>query len=136
VAILQLKHFERNKTMKRLATLLGAALITASVAFAHAPRPGPNGGLMVDAGQMHAELLVDGSETVKLYLFDVEDKPVDAAGHKVNAILIVDGKPVRFAFEPAEANLMTGKAPGPVAPGVKGALQIIAPDGSTAQAKY
>jgi hypothetical protein len=122
--------------MKKIVRMIAATLISTSVAFAHAPRPGLNGGLMVDAGAMHTELLVDGTDAVKVYLFDANDKPVESAGYKANAILIVEGKPVRFALEPAGTNLMTGKAPAPVAAGVKCALQITAPDGATVQAKY
>ncbi len=110
--------------------------LLATAAFAHAPRPGPNGGLKVDAGNMHAELIANGTDTVTVYLFDADDKPVESAGFKANAILIIDGKPARFALEPAGGTILTGKAPGPVAAGVKGALQITLPDGSTVQAKY
>ena len=106
------------------------------LAWAHEPRPGPNGGLMVDAGDYHAELVADGTDTVTLFLFDANDKPVESAGFKANAILIVGGKPARFALEPAGGQIMVGKAPGPVEAGVKGAVQLTAPDGSTAQAKF
>jgi hypothetical protein len=122
--------------MKKLSLIAAAALITANIALAHAPRPGPNGGLMVDAANLHTELLVDGTETVKVFIFDAADKPIESAGYKANAILVIDGKPARFTLDPAGQNLMTGKAPGAVATGVKGAIQITAPDGSTIQAKY
>jgi hypothetical protein len=122
--------------MKLLATVIALFLITAGLALAHEPRPGPNGGLMVDAGPYHAELLADGSDTVTLFLFDIADQPIESAGFKASAILVVNSKPVRFAFEPAGGQKLTGKAPGPVEAGVKGAVQLTAPDGSTAQAKF
>ena len=81
--------------MKKFAFHVAVLLLTATAALAHNPRPGPNGGLMVDAAALHAELLVDGTDTVKVYIFDAEDKPVDAAGYKANAILLIDGKPAR-----------------------------------------
>ena len=111
-------------------------MLTVTPSLAHEPRPGPNGGLMVDAGNYHAELVVDGSETVALYLYDAADKPVESAGVKANAILIVSGKPARFALEPAGGQKMLGKAPGPVEPGVKGAVQITLTDGTALQAKF
>ena len=40
------------------------------------------------------------------------------------------------ALEPAGGQKMVGKAPGPVEPGVKGAVQITLPDGATIQAKF
>lgn len=122
--------------MKTLITALALAILLPAAALAHQPRPGPNGGLMVDAGSYHAELLADGSETVTLFLFDAADKPVESAGFKANAILVVNAKPARFPLEPAGGQKLVGKAPGPVAPGAKGAVQLTAPDGITAQAKF
>lgn len=122
--------------MKTLITALALAILLPAAALAHQPRPGPNGGLMVDAGSYHAELLADGSETVTLFLFDAADKPVESAGFKANAILVVNAKPARFPLEPAGGQMLVGKAPGPVAPGAKGAVQLTAPDGITAQAKF
>ena len=122
--------------MKKFALALLLALILPAVALAHQPRRGPNGGLMVDAGTYHAELVTDGSETVTLFLFDAEDRPVDSAGFRANAILVVNAKPARFPLEPAGGHRLVGKAPGSVAAGVKGAVQLTAPDGSTAQAKF
>lgn len=122
--------------MKTLIAALALAALMPAVALAHQPRPGPNGGLMVDAGSYHAELLADGSETVTLFLFDVADKPVESAGFKANAIFVVNAKPARFPLEPAGGQKLVGKAPAPVAPGAKGAVQLTAPDGTTAQAKF
>ncbi len=81
--------------MRFLAALAFATCLSVT-AHAHAPRPGPNGGLKVDAGNMHADLLADGTNTVTVYLFDAEDRPVESAGFKANAIFVIDGKPARF----------------------------------------
>lgn len=122
--------------MKRIITTLSLLIFMAAGALAHEPRPGPNGGLLVDAGGYHAELVADGSETVSLFLFDGGDQPVESAGFAANAILIVGGKPVRFAMEPAGGQKLVGKAPGPVEPGVKGAVQISLLGGGSVQAKF
>lgn len=122
--------------MKKPLATIGITLLMASAALAHEPRPGPNGGLMVDAGSYHAELVADGTDTVTLFLFDADDKPVDSAGFAANAILVVNGKPARFSLEPAGGQKLTGKAPSAVEPGVKGAVQLTLPDGGTAQAKF
>ena len=115
---------------------LAAALVAAPAAFAHEAAKGKNGGLRVDAGKYHAELVVDGTPAVAVFLSDVDDKPIPVAGFKANAILVIDGKSQRFELVPAEGSKLTGTAPAPVAPGAKGAIQITAPDGTTAQAKY
>ncbi|MFG1282637.1 MULTISPECIES: hypothetical protein [Xanthobacter] len=105
-------------------------------ALAHEPGAGANGGIRVDAGAYHAELVADGTPAVSLYLSDGAGKPVAAEGFKANAILVVDGKAQRFPLSPAGGNRLAGTAPVAVPNGVKGAVQIAAPDGASAQAKY
>lgn len=104
--------------------------------LAHEPGVGAHGGVRVDAGAYHAELVADGTTTVALYLSDGADKPVTAEGFKANAILVVEGKAQRFPLAPAGGNRLTGTAPLAVPKGVKGAVQITAPNGASAQAKY
>ena len=124
-------------TNYRLATFaLALGLMTGAVAHAHEAAKGRNGGLRVDAGTFHTELVVDGTPTVTVFLSDADDKPIAAAGFKANAILVIDGKSQRFPLTPAEGSKLVGTAPAPVNPGVKGAIQITAPDGATAQAKF
>ncbi|MBA4788772.1 MAG: hypothetical protein H2042_03665 [Rhizobiales bacterium] len=120
-------------------SLLPAALAVPLLclpALAHEPGAGAHGGLRVDAGAYHAELVADGTPAVALYLSDGADRPVPADGFKANAILLVDGKAQRFALAPDGGSRLTGTAPVAIPRGVKGAIQITAPDGSTAQAKY
>lgn len=121
----------------RVSTLALAMLaLTHANGFAHETAKGPHGGPKVDAGKYHAELVADGSTAVTVYLTDEADKPVAASGFKANAILVVSAQAVRFSLEPADNAKLAGTAPTPVPAGVKGAIQITAPDGSTAQAKY
>lgn len=118
-----------------LAALLG--LFLAAPVFAHEPRPGPNGGLKVDAGgRHHAELVANGTPQVVVFLYDANDQPVPAQGYRANAILVVAGATQRFALQPGEGNRLVGTAPVPVPAGSKGAVQITGPDGATAQARF
>jgi hypothetical protein len=122
--------------MRRTLAVLAFMLLPFSVS-AHDPRPGPNGGLKVDAGaRYHAELVARGVPEVALFLYDADDRPVPAAGFKANAVLIVEGRTHRFALQPGQGSKMTGTAPVPIPAGVKGAVQLIAPDGATAQARF
>ena len=124
-----------NRT--RLAILsLSAALVAAPMVVAHEAAKGRNGGMRVDAGKYHAELVVDGTPAIAVFLSDADDKPIPAAGFKANAILVIDGKTQRFELVPAEGSKLAGTAPAAVKRGTKGAIQITAPDGTTAQAKY
>jgi hypothetical protein len=118
------------------AIALATALLAAPAA-AHQPRVGPHGGALVDAGNRHhAELVVDGSAKVTVHLSDMSDAGVSSKGFKADAILVIDGKPVRFALEPADPSHFVGTAPVPVPKGVKGAIRITGPDGATSQAKF
>jgi hypothetical protein len=118
-----------------LVALLG--LLLTAPALAHDPRPGPNGGLKVDAGtRHHAELVANGTPHVVVFLYDASDRPVPALGYRANAILIVAGGTQRFALQPGEGNRLVGTAPVPVPAGTKGAVQITGPDGATAQARF
>lgn len=110
--------------------------LLATPVLAHEPGVGAHGGVRVDAGAYHAELVADGTATVALYLTDGADKPVAAEGFKANAILVVEGKAQRFPLAPAGGNRLTGTAPLAVPKGVKGAVQVTAPNGASAQAKY
>ena len=115
---------------------LAAGISLSAAAFAHEAAKGPNGGTRVDAGKYHAELVANGTTTVTLFLSDSDDKPVAATGFTANAILLIDGKSQRFPLAAADALKLVGTAPAPVSPGVKGAVQLTAPDGTTAQAKF
>ncbi|NMN58980.1 hypothetical protein FHT36_002888 [Xanthobacter sp. SG618] len=121
---------------RRLVPALLAITLSATPLLAHEPGTGANGGVRVDAGHYHAELVADGTPAVALYLSDGSDKPVPAEGFKANAILVVEGKAQRFPLSPAGGNRLAGTAAVAIPKGVKGAVQITAPDGSSAQAKY
>ena len=116
--------------------LSALASVVAFAAFAHEPRPGPNGGWKVDAGVWHAELVANDTPNVVVYLYDGSDQPVSAEGWTANAILLVDGAAQRFALVPDANGQLAGVASSAVPKDVKGALQLVAPDGTTAQAKY
>lgn len=118
------------------ATALTLSLFAGTAALAHEAAKGQNGGLRVDAGTYHTELVADGTTKVTVFLSDVNDKPIPAAGFKANAILVINGRSQRFALEPADGSKLVGTAPAPVKTGVKGAIQLTAPDGSTAQGKF
>jgi hypothetical protein len=117
-----------------LRALIAVSLLAIAIpAFAHEVAKGPNGGRVVDAGELHVEL-VAAKDAIDVFLTDSADKPVDPLGFKALALLIVGGKSARITLEPAGKRL-TGKAPG-VSADVKGVVQITRPDGKTAQAKF
>jgi len=81
------------------------------------------------------ELVADGSPAVSVFLSNGADKPISAEGYKANAILLVNGKTQRFALTPAGDGRLSGTAAEPVPHGVKGVVQITAPNGLNDNAK-
>lgn len=118
------------------AAALALALAISAPLHAHETAKGRNGGLRVDAGKYHTELLVDGSTHVAVFLSDENDKPIPAAGFKATAILVIDGKSRRVELAPADTSKLVGTAPSPVKPGVKGVVRLTTPDGGSAQGKF
>ena len=112
-----------------------AVLLAASSAFAHETGNGPNGGRVTDAGKYHVELVAK-DKVVDVYLLDGSEKPVPADGFKATAILVANGKSARIALTPAGASRLTGTSEVPLTSAPKGAVQLTAPDGSTASGRF
>jgi hypothetical protein len=122
------------KTMNLKSLILASLIAVAVPAAAHDVEKGPHGGRMADAGSYHVELVAKDN-TVDVFLTGADDKPVSATGFKGTAILVVDGKAQRIVLEATGAKL-TGKAGVPLPAQPKGAVQLTAPDGKTASAKF
>jgi hypothetical protein len=81
-------------------SLIAAALtLLPSLALAHGPSRGPNGGQMQDIGSYHGELLAqDGRLT--FFLFDANDRPLSASGATATAIVLAGGRQQTLTFAP------------------------------------
>lgn len=68
---------------------------------------GPNGGHIIDAGggAQHWELVAAGNE-LTLFVTDSAEKPIDTAGGKADATILVGGKTHKVTFEPTGDNTM------------------------------
>jgi len=116
--------------------VIAALLLTPTYAFASGSHDnGPNGGTVADAGSYHVELVVK-SNTVVLFVSDKKDKPVATAGFKAIVIFNVDGKAQRIPLEPSGEAKLSGTTATPLPAQPKGVVQLTAPDGKTAQAKF
>ena len=113
----------------------GLLVATTTLAAAHAPKVGANGGPQADAGSFHVEVVAKGT-SLRVFLRDHSDKAVLTEGYKGTAIFVVDGKPQRIPLAPSGENALTGTAPVTVPGEPKGAVQITTPTGSTVQAKF
>jgi hypothetical protein len=110
-------------------------MITTSIASAHAPKVGANGGAQAGAGSFHVEILPQGT-TLQVFLRDHSDKAVLTDGYKGTAIFVIDGKPQRIPLTSAGENRLTGNSTVSIPSEPKGAVQITTPSGSTVQAKF
>jgi hypothetical protein len=117
------------------AIALAGSMLAATAAAAHSPTKGPNGGRVEHAGKYHVELVTKG-QTVDVFVTDANDKPVSAKGFKATAILLAGGKSQRVPLEPAEGSRLSGTVPVALPANVKGAVQLTAPGGKTAQGKF
>jgi hypothetical protein len=110
-------------------------IVTTSIASAHAPKVGVNGGAQADAGSFHVEIVPQGT-TLQVFLRDHSDKAILTDGYKGTAIFVIDGKPQRIPLTSAGENKLTGTSTVSIPSEPKGAVQIITPSGNTVQAKF
>jgi hypothetical protein len=110
-------------------------IVTTSIASAHAPKVGANGGAQADAGSFHVEIVPRGT-TLQVFLRDHSDKAILTDGYKGTAIFVIDGKPQRIPLTSAGENKLTGTSTVSIPSEPKGAVQIITPSGNTVQAKF
>jgi hypothetical protein len=117
------------------ATLLAFLLLAPLAAHAHEPRIGPRGGALVDAGPHHVEV-VPAPGGLDVFVSDANDRPLPATGFRGIAILAVGGKPLRIPLEPRQPDRLSGPATLPAGEALKGVIQLTAPDGRTATARF
>ena len=113
---------------------LGAALLAGMPAYAHEAK-GSHGGRLGDAGAYHAELVVK-DKTIEIFLIGEDNKPIDPKGFKGVAIFNSGGKAERITLAPSEKNALSGTAAAALPAQPKGAVQLTAPDGKTATARF
>lgn len=118
--------------LKHLA--LAIALLATLPAYAHDAK-GRHGGRLADAGPYHAEL-VGKDKVIEIFLTSESDKPIDTKGFKGVAIFSVGGKAERITLVPSESGALSGVAAADLPPVAKGVVQLTAPDGKTATARF
>lgn len=113
---------------------LGVALLTWLPAYAHDAK-GRHGGRVADAGPYHVELVAK-DKAIEIFLIGENDKPVDPKGFKGVAIFKLGGKAERITLAPSDKNNLSGTAATALPANPKGAVQLTAPDGKTATARF
>jgi hypothetical protein len=113
---------------------LGIALLAGLPAYAHEPKAS-HGGRVAEAGPYHVELVAKDT-AIEVFLIGENDKPIDPKGFKGVAIFSLGGKAERITLTPSEKNNLSGTAATAVPANPKGAVQLTAPDGKTATARF
>jgi hypothetical protein len=113
---------------------IAVAVLAAWPAFAHNPKSS-HGGRIVLAGPYHVELVAK-DKAIEIFLLGHDDKPVDPKGFRGVAILNVEGKAERITLAPSENDALSGTAATVLPANPKGAVQLTAPDGKMATAKF
>jgi len=113
---------------------LSFALLAALPAYAHDAKS-QHGGRLVDAGPYHVELVTKNT-AIEIFLIGEKDKPVDPKGFKGVAIFNLGGKAERITLAPSEKSSLSGTAATVLPANPKGEVQLIAPDGKTATARF
>ena len=113
---------------------LGVAMLATLPAYAHEPKAS-HGGRLADAGPYHVELVAK-DRAIEIFLIGENDKPVDPKGFKGVAIFKLGGKAERITLVPSEKNVLSGTAATALPASPKGAVQLTAPDGKTATARF
>lgn len=95
---------------------------------------GPAGGLLLDAGTFHIELMPKASD-LRFNIYDHEDKPVLTAPAIATVTLLVDKQQTKIPLKAVAPNLMVGDAPAPPK-GSKVLMMLRLPDKPPAMARY
>jgi len=113
---------------------LGIALLVGLPAHAHEPKAS-HGGRLAEAGPYHVELVATDT-AIDVFLIGENDKPVNPKGFRGVAIFNLGGKTERITLAPSEKNNLSGTATTALPAKPKGAVQLTAPDGKTATARF
>ncbi|XIA66527.1 hypothetical protein ACFIOY_11395 [Bradyrhizobium sp. TZ2] len=113
---------------------LGVALLAALPAYAHELKS-LHGRRLAEAGPYHVELVAK-EKAIEVFLTGENDKPIDPKGFKGVAIFNLGGKAERITLAPSEKNALSGMAATALPANPKGAVQLTAPDGKTATARF
>jgi hypothetical protein len=113
---------------------LGIALLAALPTYAHQPKAS-HGGRIAEAGPYHLELVAKDT-VIEVFLVGENDRPVDPKGFKAVAIFNLGGKAERITLAPSEKINLSGTAATALPADPKGAVQLTAPDGKTATARF
>jgi hypothetical protein len=111
------------------------AALLSSHAWAQNSWTGPNGGIMVDAGGFHVELLVKNTE-YRVNVFDHVDKPILVAQATAVATVMVGDDKEKLSLQPVASNTFSGTGTMKRSGAAKVLILLKVPDQATAIARF
>lgn len=124
--------------MKLLALLFAVTTLCTSPAMAadkHDDAHAKHGGVAVEAGTYHVELLAKG-KSLTVYVSDHNDKPVDVKGAKATANVFSGKDKGTVTLAVSGANAMSGEAPFTIATDAKVVVSFTLAGKKTEQARF
>lgn len=122
-----------------LAAALSAVLVaTAAPAMAqhsHGAQKGPNGGIVQDVADVHAELVRSGS-TVTVTILNESNKPISSKGFSGSALIVTGADRETVALAPSGDSMLKGEAKKPIAPNAAVTIVLKTASGKSGQAKF
>lgn len=119
-----------------LATLLALSPLHAIAGDKHDHANGQNGGKIEKIGSYEGELVAKGAE-LALYVFDAQDKNVDAASMSGVAVVLAKGNEQKTVeLKPAGGNKMTGVIDFPVDGKLRATVSLKAGSETVGKARY
>ncbi len=115
--------------------VLALMLLLASPAMAQTSWSGPNGGVMVDAGSFHVELLVKNTE-YRVNVFDHVDKPIAVADATAVATVMIGEDKEKVSLQPVAPNTLAGTGTIKRSGAAKVLVMLRVPDQATAIARF
>jgi hypothetical protein len=114
--------FKTIMNTKQTLGLLAALVLSASALLAK-PIPGPKGGRVLTEAAPHAEFFVDASRHVVISFYDVDLKPVPAAGQVASVTAEAPDGKVKLEFAEKDGALVS-TAPLPASDGYRVVVQL------------
>jgi len=125
-----------SRLLPRVILAASAMLVALSAPLrAEGVWPGPNGGMMVDAGSFHIELVVKNTE-YRLNIYDHVDKPVAVAQATAVLTVMVGEEKEKLFMQPVGPNSLAGQSAMKRSGAAKVLVLLRVPDQASAIARF
>jgi uncharacterized protein (DUF2147 family) len=118
-----------------LAAVLAAAVPALAQQHSHGTQKGPNGGVVQDIADVHAELIRSGS-TLTVNILNESNKPLTSKGFTGSALIVTGADRETVTLTPSGDSALKGEAKKPIAPNATVTIVLKTASGKSGQAKF